>query len=159
MKNRTHSRIGAAVLAGLVAVVPVVGAVAVAQPAAATQSSVVFLDEYGNEVEPVAIDGPVYSGIQPLPADIEPISADVTPVDGVTSDEDLQKQAREGIAPISADIEPISEEIEPISEEITPINAEVDMGFPWILAGYLVFSAAFTVGAVMFIRRRGLLHR
>ena len=132
MKNRTFPRIGAAVLAGLVAVVPVVGAVAVAQPAAATQSSVVFMDEYGNHVEPIAVDGPVHADIQPLPADIEPRSEDITP---------------------------ISADIEPISEEITPINAEVNAGFPWILAGYLVFSGAFTLGAVVYIRRRGLLHR
>ncbi|WP_425955184.1 hypothetical protein [Xylanimonas sp. McL0601] len=131
MSNRTYPRIGAAVLAGLVAVVPVVGAVAVAQPAAASQSSVVF--EHGTEVEPIVADGPVSPDIQPLPADITPVKT-----------------------PIKADI---SEEIEPISEEITPIKAEVGTGFPWFFAGYMVVTAAITGGAVLFIRRRGLLQR
>ncbi|GAB2450735.1 hypothetical protein [Xylanimonas ulmi] len=160
MKNRIYPRIGAAVLAGLVAVVPVVGAVATAQPAAAVQSTV-FLDEHGNEVDPVVPEGTRSPYIQPL-------SEDVLTVEGETSDPGLPDapadMARSDEMPTTADIEPISEVdsgINPISEdvEIAQINAGPDLG-PVLMIGVALSSlASITVVAYLLFRRRPLKQR
>ncbi|QAY64270.1 hypothetical protein ET495_14845 [Xylanimonas allomyrinae] len=152
MKNRIYPRIGAAVLAGLVAVVPVVGAVATAPSATAASQSPVFLDEYGNEVEPIAADGARSPYIQPLAEDSLTLDDDATG----TGTGDLPADVLDGttVAP-GGDVDP---EITPISEdvEIAQINAGPSAA-PFLVAGVALMSVL-SIGVVAYLlfRRRPL---
>jgi len=112
MTTRARSRVGALALAGLFALVPVAGSVALAPTAAADDQVVACLaeeqafdpdvacieyrDDEGNLVEPVVVDA---------------------------DEPDRSEFTRENIEPISAEVdaEPISAEV-----DIEPISAELD---------------------------------
>jgi hypothetical protein len=83
MNPRLSSRLGAAALAGAVAIVPVAGAIAVAQPAAAASvatptARLVVADDAVAPLQPVSEDiAPISEEIAPISEEIAPISADV----------------------------------------------------------------------------------